>query len=445
MKKLVFSLLALLISVPSTWALGKGTCSLTADVLYSNVLNVSNVPNSSKSGVGGYITFDYQFLSWMALGVDGGLKSYTKNGVKMNVESLDLMGRLLCPNCNGAFVPYLIGGAGFRPLMKNKANYYQGNYHAMAGIGGRLDFTGKNPGSGLDIALVMDAYSPKAVLMKTGDVRVGYTFAFGGKGKKAQGKKKTAAKTKPSATPAAPQVGAEWWPKPFSAPTAYAKLKNELVPSRVSENKLDVLNSEVKPFFAKLKETGVKDKEYNDYCAGYFTALAVGFNKKGDTVRAQACLDKALKFSPEFKEALELRAKMAGNSVAAPATAAVATTAAVAPAAGATTAAVWWPTPFVASTAYAKLKTEIVPARVKANQLNELGKDAKPFFAKLLETGVKGQEFTNYKVGYYTAIGANLLKQNDKVRAEYYVDNALKVSPSDKDALAVKAQIAAAN
>jgi len=441
MKKLVFSLLALLISVPSTWALGKGTCSLTADVLYSNVLNVSNVPNSTASGVGGYLSFDYQFLSWMSLGVGGGFNSYSKDGNKTKIESLDLVGRLLYPGFNGSFVPYLIGGAGYRPLMKDKENYWQGHYHALAGIGGRYDFTGKNPGSGLDIAVVLNAYSPKATILKAGDVRVGYSFAFGGKGKKAQGQKKVAAKPTPSATPAAPQVGAEWWPKPFSAPTAFAKLKNELVPSRVNENKLDVLNAEVKPFFAKLTETGVKGKEYSDYGAGYFTALAVEFNKKGDAARTQACLDKALKFSPDFKEALELKAKLAGKSVAAPATTAVASTASTA---SATTAAAWWPTPFAATTAYAKLKTEIVPARVKANQLNELGKDAKPFFAKLLETGVKGQEFTNYKVGYYTAIGANLLKQNDKVRAEYYIDNALKISPSDKDALAVKAQIAAA-
>jgi len=209
-----------------------------------------------------------------------------------------------------------------------------------------------------------------------------------------------------------------------------------MVPSRVAENKLDVLNAEVKPFFAKLKETGAKDKEYNDYVAGYFTALASEFNKKGDKARASACLDKALKYSPDYKDALALKATMSGT--AAPAAAAPA---AAAPAAS--TAGAWIPTPFVASTAFAKLKNDIVPSYVEKNQLKGLGVEAKAFFDKLVASGVKGADLNGYKVGYYNAIAEGLMKKNDNARAKYYLDHSLALVPADKEALALKARLPA--
>jgi tetratricopeptide (TPR) repeat protein len=232
----------------------------------------------------------------------------------------------------------------------------------------------------------------------------------------------------------------DWMPKPFIAQKAFIKLKTVLVPARLGENKLGLLNAEAKPFFAKLSEVGIQGKAYNDYALGFFTALAVEFNKRGDKARAKEFLNKVLGLAPDFKEALDLRDRMEGKVVAAPVKAVASTSSTTA---HGTVDAGWWPKPFAASTAYAKLKNELVPARVKVNKLSDLAKEAKPFFAKLKENGVGEAALNNYKAGYYAAIADNLLVQNDLVRADYYVDNALKIAPNNKYVLEVKGKIEA--
>jgi hypothetical protein len=192
MRKRLFVLIAICCTIGFARAEGKGTTSITASAIYSNIFNISNVTDGTASGFGGYVYGDYQFLDWMALGLGGGETAYSKYNKISCLESIDVLGRLIFTNPRGSLTPYLIVGFGYRPFNKGKDDYYQGHYHGMVGVGGRIKLTRMHTSSGLDIALILNGDSPQKTDMKTGDIRIGYSIAFGGSETKTSSKKSDA-------------------------------------------------------------------------------------------------------------------------------------------------------------------------------------------------------------------------------------------------------------
>ena len=401
-------------------------------------------------GLNTYHQVDFQVLSFMAIGFGYGYSTYKKPEGALEAPKTDyvlLAGRLLIPHWKSPLMPYLIGGVGIHPQLLTEDMGL--TKHAMGGIGLRYDLNGKPGGAGIDLQTCMAGTMPL-----TADFRIGFSVSFG----KTRGAVSEGAKVEISATPAAPVVaaapstGANWWSEPFSAPEAFNKLKTEIIPARVQAEQLDALTAEVKPFFLKLHETGMKGPEYSKYGAAYFTAVAVELQKKGDSTRAFACLDKALKFVPDHAEALSMKASLGGattgvtgaQSAAMDAVTPVPTVeapkVAVAKPAAASGAA-WWDIPFTTEGAFEKLKTQLIPQRVKEKNLEMLGKEAKLFFDKIYTSGVHGKPYVDYRAGYLTATAASLYQAGDRTRGSYYLEQALKISPAFQPALDLKATL----
>jgi hypothetical protein len=106
---------------------------------------------------------------------------------------------------------------------------------------------------------------------------------------------------------------------------------------------------------------------------------------------------------------------------------------------GATKALKWWDEPMVPSAAYAKLRDELVPNRVKNAQMPLLGQQAKSFFAEMTRLGVNKQEVSDYRAGYYTAVAKTLHELDQDDQAAYYLDLVLKSRPDYQEALDFKA------
>ncbi len=116
------------------------------------------------------------------------------------------------------------------------------------------------------------------------------------------------ASAKPAST--APSVAGAWWPQPFSAPDAYAKLTEDLIPRRVKGNQLTPLGQEAKAFFDQLHAAGIGGDEYSDYRAGYLTVVATQLYGLGDKERGAYYLDLVLKYRPQYQPAIDLKAKV---------------------------------------------------------------------------------------------------------------------------------------
>lgn len=101
----------------------------------------------------------------------------------------------------------------------------------------------------------------------------------------------------------------------------------------------------------------------------------------------------------------------------------------------------WWKEPMNPSAAYHQLKTSLVPARIKANNLSLLGQQAKSFFDALRAKGVDKMHFSDYRAGYYTAV-ARALKENGKPQeAKNYVGMVLKGRPDFQEAIQLQSEM----
>jgi len=414
-------LIALTLLPLFAYPFGKGTLGVSGSALYSNCFDISNRPNPAKHGIGSYLYVDYQVLDWMSLGVGGGKSVYYKDDRKRKLESVDAMGRLILPKTLGKLSPYLIGGFGYRPIMKGKRDYWQGHYHGMMGAGTRIDFTGQNPGSGLDISLVLNGYSPKKTPLKTFDFRVGYSVAFGGK----------TGPAKPQAAPISSSEAAPWWGEPFYAPVAFAKLRYQLIPERVRTGDLALLNTEAVAFLNKVDHKNLVGTSYAQYGSAYFTALAQELDRVGDRAKAWLYLDKAIQFLPTNQEALNLQAQWARQEGAS-----------VVPTPRATLLAprVWWKTPFDPVDAFETLKTKIVPQRVQQRQMTPLNTEAAQYFNQLKARKVDLAVYNGYLADYYTTVAQEVYKLGYQAQAQAWLEKALQAVPDYPAAKTLKAQ-----
>jgi len=416
---LVYGLMLLLLPV-FAYPFGKGTFGVSGSALYSNCFDISNRPNPAKHGIGSYLYVDYQVLDWMSLGVGGGKSVYYKDDRKRKLESVDAMGRLILPKTLGKLSPYLIGGFGYRPIMKNKRDYWQGHYHGMMGTGARIDFTGQNPGSGLDLSLVLNGYSPKKTPLKTFDFRVGYSVAFGGKTGPAKPQKASI-----SSTEAAP-----WWGEPFYAPVAFAKLRYQLIPERVRTGDLALLNREAVAFLNKVDHKNMVGTSYAQYGSAYFTALAQELDRTGDRPKARLYLDKAIQFLPTNQEALNLRSLWANEAA----------SGVPAPRATLLTPKVWWKTPFDPVDAFEILKTKLIPQRVQQRQMEPLNVEAGQYFMKLKERKADLAVYNGYLADYYTTVAKEVHKLGYHAQAQAWLEKALQAVKDYPEAKPLKAQ-----
>src|SRR5579859_3833109 len=101
----------------------------------------------------------------------------------------------------------------------------------------------------------------------------------------------------------------------------------------------------------------------------------------------------------------------------------------------------WWDEPLDPAAAFAKLKTELVPQNIQKGQIATLGQQANVFFKELQKQGVKKEDFSSMRAGYYAAVASALLDKGNSKDADYYLKIALSFQSDNPDALAVKARM----
>ncbi len=148
--------------------------SLTLDGSYAKGTG-SGVPASLTNGLGNGLRVEYQFRSFMSVGVAVGYQAYVGDGKMGTAGSLDLIGRVI-PFSGGGFEHYLIGGAGINPLFNRETTPWIGRFHAMAGIGTRYSLDNN---WGLDLGMVYNFYTPLARHVDAFSVKLGVGYSFG--------------------------------------------------------------------------------------------------------------------------------------------------------------------------------------------------------------------------------------------------------------------------
>jgi hypothetical protein len=101
----------------------------------------------------------------------------------------------------------------------------------------------------------------------------------------------------------------------------------------------------------------------------------------------------------------------------------------------------WWDEPMDAQAALLKLKTEIVPDRIRNNKIIQLGQDAGAFFQEIHKSGIGGKEFASMRATYYAAVAQALLEKGAKKDAAFYLKTALSFQGDNPDALAIKEKL----
>jgi len=101
----------------------------------------------------------------------------------------------------------------------------------------------------------------------------------------------------------------------------------------------------------------------------------------------------------------------------------------------------WWDEPLDAQASLTKLKTELVPARIQANKIVQLGQEATAFFNEVHKTGIAKKDFASMRATYYAAVAQAILDKGDKKGAAFYVKTAMSFQADNPDALAVQAKL----
>ncbi len=115
-----------------------------------------------------------------------------------------------------------------------------------------------------------------------------------------------------SVKPAKPgrKSAAGWWDVPFDAQVSFDKLKKEIVPDRIKDNKIAQLGQDAKAFFQEAQKNGVKGKDFIAMRAGYYAAVANALYSLNHNKDAAYYLDLALKLQSDNPEGLALKEKM---------------------------------------------------------------------------------------------------------------------------------------
>ena len=115
---------------------------------------------------------------------------------------------------------------------------------------------------------------------------------------------------------------------------------------------------------------------------------------------------------------------------------------AVAPAGGKTLkVSGWWGPEFELNAAFVKLKGEVIPARVKENDIVKLGQQATAFFNQAQKLGVHGPDYSDLRAGYYVAVARAFKDAGNSAQAKVYLNMVLKGHPHFKEALDLKAEM----
>jgi hypothetical protein len=101
----------------------------------------------------------------------------------------------------------------------------------------------------------------------------------------------------------------------------------------------------------------------------------------------------------------------------------------------------WWSEPIQPESDLAQLENQMVPDAVRSGQIAPLGKKANAFFAAARSQGITGSALAKMRAGYYAAVASAVAGSKDPKDAGYYLNLALKLDPTNAQAVALKSQI----
>lgn len=96
----------------------------------------------------------------------------------------------------------------------------------------------------------------------------------------------------------------------MDAQASLLKLKNEIVPDRIKNNRIIQLGQEASAFFQVIHKNGVGGKDFASMRATYYAAVAQALLDKGAKKDAIFYLKTALSFQSDNPDALALKEKL---------------------------------------------------------------------------------------------------------------------------------------